>query len=178
MLKKNLRQFNGLVYKDDAAKDKIRAKLDKEQNASLKLLLTICDQELSGKKDDMVDRMIAFLENPGASGKKGLAEKAEEKKAATARKKDRAEKKKDVRAKKRARVRTVPSPHPHPTPLRACLRELLTDCSSCAPQLEKKKAATAKKKAAAAKKSKNKKEESESESEDESDDDDEEEEVR
>merc|ERR1740130_1091212 len=56
VLKKNLRQFNGLVYKDDAAKDKIRAKLDKEQNASLKLLLTICDQELSGKKDDMVDR--------------------------------------------------------------------------------------------------------------------------
>lgn len=73
--------------------------------SDLKTQLTICDLELSGKKEDLVDRLITFLNKPEASGKKSLAEKAAEKKAKAAAKKLRLEKKKERNKLKRERAK-------------------------------------------------------------------------
>jgi hypothetical protein len=88
----------------EAAKTKAEAFADKLKMKDLKVQLAICDLELAGKKEDLVERLISFLNKPEASGKKSLAQKAEEKKAKAAAKKARLEKKRERNKLKRERA--------------------------------------------------------------------------
>ena len=93
VVKKHLRQFSGLVGADDKELDRKKAKVlnlcDKLQVSAIKTLLEICDLDKGGKKDELHDRLLAFLLKPTASGKKSLAERDAEKKAKAARKRAR-----------------------------------------------------------------------------------------
>jgi len=86
-------------------KDKAETTAMSLKTADLKYQLTMCDLELAGKKDDLVERLVNFLEKPAESGKKSLADKADEKKVKAAAKKERLAKKKERNATKRDKAK-------------------------------------------------------------------------
>ena len=66
--------------------EKIEAKVNAKSMKELKMLLTICDQDVGGKKDELAERFLNFLVEPKNSGKKSLEAKATEKREKAARK--------------------------------------------------------------------------------------------
>jgi protein DEK len=93
------------VLLQEAAKDKAENYADGLKLKDLKTQLTMCDLELAGKKDELVERLINFLNKPEASGKKSLADKDAEKKAKAAAKKERLEKKRERNKAKREKAK-------------------------------------------------------------------------
>ncbi|KAG5191016.1 hypothetical protein JKP88DRAFT_261875 [Tribonema minus] len=91
-VKANLKQFSGLVYTGDAAKERERytARIGKWMLSTLKDCMDLLDiprgihafPELDGKsppKEKLVERLVEWLENPQPSGKKRKAPKAAKK---------------------------------------------------------------------------------------------------
>ena len=89
--------------------DKMKGKAEATANGlkmgDLKYQLTMCDLELAGKKDELVERLVNFLAKPAESGKKSLADKADDKKAKAAAKKERLAAKKKRNANKREKAK-------------------------------------------------------------------------
>jgi hypothetical protein len=66
-IKKNLRKFSGLAGGDAELRKKAEA-LKKMDGKLIKKVLEVCDLQLSGTKAETVDRLLAFLSKPEASG--------------------------------------------------------------------------------------------------------------
>ena len=94
-VKKNLRAFCG--FDDTADVDKKKESIRKKDLVAVKKMLAVCDQQLSGTKEDCLMRLLDFLKKPTASGKKSIKE------AATAKR-------------KRSTVRCPQTHAPRPTP--------------------------------------------------------------
>lgn len=88
-----------------ATKTKAENIADGLKITELKTQLTICDLELAGKKEELVERLINFLNEPTPSGKKSLADKDAEKKAKALAKKQRLEKKRERNKLKREKAK-------------------------------------------------------------------------
>ena len=99
--KANLRKFCG--FENDAAKDKVAQRLSHKvwTAAVLKDLMLLLDQDRSGTKNELVERAIAFLAAPAASGKQSHADAAQE--ARNAKRKEQAAKRAEERRGGRAR---------------------------------------------------------------------------
>jgi len=64
-IKENLREFSGVYYADkETDRAKYEAKLAKWPVAKIKDVLIFLGQETSGKRDELVDRMMDFIEKP------------------------------------------------------------------------------------------------------------------
>ena len=103
--KANLRKFCG--FENDAAKDKVAQRLSHKvwTAAVLKDLMLLLDQDRSGTKNELVERAIAFLAAPAASGKQSHADAAQEKKARNAKRKEQAAKRAERKKKAAARAK-------------------------------------------------------------------------
>lgn len=98
--KQHLLDFSGFVYDEKTTRDKIVAKANKMHLPLLKEILLILDQPRSGTKEQIVERLLTFLENPQPSGNPSIEAREEQKRASRKRKKERKEK----RASKRSKV--------------------------------------------------------------------------
>jgi len=96
-IKKNLRKFCGFAGGDVELKKKAEL-LKKMDGKLIKKVLEVCDLQLSGTKAESIDRLLAFLSKPEASGKKSLVEKVGEKRKAAERKKGTTQSKKSKTA--------------------------------------------------------------------------------
>jgi len=81
-IKKNLRKFSGFAGSKEAKEAEVKKKtepLKKVDAKMVKKLCEICDLPTSGSKVDTIERVLAFLSSPEASGKPPLSEKVGEK---------------------------------------------------------------------------------------------------
>lgn len=78
VLKKNLREFSG--FDSDDKCEKMRASAGRCAAAQLREVLTLCDLELSGTKDALIERLCTWLRKPVPSSRRSLVEKAAEEK--------------------------------------------------------------------------------------------------
>ena len=105
VVKKHLRAFCGLVYKEkEAEREKKLASMKKIDGAIIKKMLDVCDLQISGTKQAQCERLVDFLEEPSDSGKKSIKEKVGEKRKKSEAKKEKAEKKKAKKAKVAAKA--------------------------------------------------------------------------
>eukprot|EP01136_Pigoraptor_vietnamica_P009050 Opistho-1_new@2980 len=68
--KDHLRRFKGFVFANDAERKKKVAALESKKTNDLKDLASVLDVERSGSKEEIVQRIMEFLENPRDSGRK------------------------------------------------------------------------------------------------------------
>jgi hypothetical protein len=62
--KKHLREFSGFVYDEDFKRENLIAKLSLKLVPSLRELSSLFCLDKSGSKEELVDRLVAFLEKP------------------------------------------------------------------------------------------------------------------
>jgi protein DEK len=107
-IKKNIRDFSGLVLDDAKERDRVKGLIDRIMGTTLNTLLDLLDLPrgagAEGVKDAKAARLLSWLESPAATeGKKNLKAIAEVKKEKAARKRERVAAKKEKLAKKKAR---------------------------------------------------------------------------
>jgi hypothetical protein len=67
-LKNNLLEFSGVVYDDDEnGREKLEAKMEKLNVYDLKDLLIFFGQDPDGKKEELIEHLVKFLEKPSPS---------------------------------------------------------------------------------------------------------------
>ncbi|KAG8458146.1 hypothetical protein KFE25_011677 [Diacronema lutheri] len=76
VLKRNLREFSG--FDSDERVERMRAAAARCAAAQLREVLALCDLEVSGAKEALVERLGAWLREPVASGRRSLVAKAAE----------------------------------------------------------------------------------------------------
>lgn len=80
-LKAHLRDFSG--YAEDGAADRAARSLGKQTMADIKAVAGIVGVERSGRKDEVVDRVVRFLDRPGGDAKAPRKRPAKDAKAPT-----------------------------------------------------------------------------------------------
>eukprot|EP00126_Sphaerothecum_destruens_P013616 Sdes_comp23301_c0_seq1m21582 len=100
-IKSNIKQFKGFDFTSEDLKERKRDSLLKLSVESLKELCKICDVPRDGKKPDLVERFLEFLQNPKILSTVSLANKAE---LASAKKRKKSQKKKAPKKQKPSRI--------------------------------------------------------------------------
>lgn len=110
VIKKNIREFSGLVY-DDEEKDRAKTEelISRAFGSTMNQILDILDLPRGsgpeGVKEAKVERLVKFLEKPAPTdGKKNMKEAAEAKKEKAAAKREKAAAKKEKAAAKREKA--------------------------------------------------------------------------